>query len=397
MKVVYVLNPTLRLSGSFKSFSVLLRGLMQHGVQPSLVIPKGQDYEDELRKMGIPVLALTYRDHAWPHSGTASQKLLFVPRLIARGIVNAVAGWQLYRHFRGKGIDLVHTNVSVLGVGYTLARRLGVPHVYHVREYGKEDFGIRPFPSKSAFDHRLRQPGAYTICITRDLLRHHHLEGLPSARMIYNGICPRMDVMPPASTGDYFLFVGPLTRAKGIDQLVEAYVRYTTSTQRCLPLKVVGHAADPELFGTLTAKLKAHSLSDKVIFLGNRSDVPELMRDAAALIVPSPSEGFGRCTAEAMFSGTLVIGRNTGGTKEQMDNGLEMCGHEIALRYEDTAQLAARMDEVATAQSGSYNEMRLNAFNTVNALYTNEAYVANVLDFYDYILPKAHLVASDKQ
>ena len=45
------------------------------------------------------------------------------------------------------------------------------------------------------------------------------------------------------------------------------------------------------------------------------------MSKALALFVPSSFEGFGFITVEAMFCGCLVIGRNTGGTKEQFDNG----------------------------------------------------------------------------
>lgn len=57
------------------------------------------------------------------------------------------------------------------------------------------------------------------------------------------------------------------------------------------------------------------------------------MYNAAVFVVPSRNEGFGFITAEAMFNGTIVIGKNTGGTKEQMDNGKENTKSEIAFRY----------------------------------------------------------------
>ena len=387
MKVVFILNKTLRLSGSFKSFMVLLRGLMQRGVQPYIVMPRGQDYEDELRSMGLPVLLLTYRDHAWPHSQTWRQKLLFVPRLIARFVVNSYALHALVRHFSHEDIALVHTNVSVIGIGYQLARCLGVPHVYHIREYGKEDFGIRPFPSKRAFDKRLIRSGSYSICITRDILRYHHLEGHASARMIYNGIHDRTVNMPPTSRArSYFLFVGPLTYAKGIDQLVEAYIRYASGVVDPCPLYVVGQVADEPLYERLKSEIAFHGQTSNVRFLGTRDDVPQLMSDALAVIVASPSEGFGRCTAEALFCGTLVIGRNTGGTREQMDNGLLEWGKDIALRYETTDELVALLRQVATCWNPTFDDMCNRAFLTANRLYTNEAYIGKVFDFYAYIL-----------
>ena len=63
------------------------------------------------------------------------------------------------------------------------------------------------------------------------------------------------------------------------------------------------------------------------------------MRQAKAIIIPSHNEGFGRCMPEAMFNGCLCIGHDTGGTKEQMDNGTEATGEDIALRYQTEDQL----------------------------------------------------------
>ena len=51
------------------------------------------------------------------------------------------------------------------------------------------------------------------------------------------------------------------------------------------------------------------------------------------LIVPSKCEGFGLVTVEGMLNGSLVVGKDTGGTKEQFDNGKSFCGKEIGLRY----------------------------------------------------------------
>ena len=63
------------------------------------------------------------------------------------------------------------------------------------------------------------------------------------------------------------------------------------------------------------------NLVNRVIFLGFQPKERGrfLMQKAKALIVASYVEGFGLMTAEAAFNGTIVIGRNTGGTKEILD------------------------------------------------------------------------------
>jgi glycosyltransferase involved in cell wall biosynthesis len=61
-------------------------------------------------------------------------------------------------------------------------------------------------------------------------------------------------------------------------------------------------------------------LSNRIIFLGNRDDIYNLMSVTSALIVPSLNEAFGRITVEAMFSGCLVVGYNSSGTNEILAN-----------------------------------------------------------------------------
>ena len=149
MKVLYILNATSRLSGSFKSFMIMLSGLMERGIEPILVLPKDtlQDYENLLRDKGFSVVVLVYKFHAWPHWQTWREKVLFFPRLVGRLFFNYLAEYLLARRFRDEDIAFIHTNVSVIGIGYRLSRRLGIPHIYHIREYGDKDFGICHFQS----------------------------------------------------------------------------------------------------------------------------------------------------------------------------------------------------------------------------------------------------------
>ena len=387
MKVLYILNATSRLSGSFKSFMIMLSGLMERGIEPILVLPKDtlQDYENLLRDKGFSVVVLVYKFHAWPHSQTWREKVLFFPRLVGRLFFNYLAECLLARRFRNEDIAFIHTNVSTIGIGYRLSRRFGIPHIYHIREYGDKDFGICHFPTSRTFTDSLRQADSYSIFITRDIQQYYGLCGWPTSSVIYNGVHDRVEEMIYEAGKSYFLFVGPISRAKGIDQLVEAYCNYADRVNTMLPLYIVGDVVDLGLFRQLEILIHKKNIQDKVLFLGKRTDVEFLMQKACALVVPSVSEGFGRCMPEAMFNATLVIGRDTGGTKEQMDNGLKICGEEIALRYDTTEQLTKLLTEVTEAPKDKYNTMIKHAFDVVNQLYTNENYIEQVYRFYQKI------------
>jgi glycosyltransferase involved in cell wall biosynthesis len=110
------------------------------------------------------------------------------------------------------------------------------------------------------------------------------------------------------------------------------------------------------------------------------------MQQARAIIIPSRFEGFGLCMPEAMFNGCLAIGRNTGGTKEQLDNGLRLQGSEIALRYDTTNELTHLLCEISQSPIAQYQPMVERAFHTVNQLYTEENNAREIFQFYQSIL-----------
>ena len=63
-------------------------------------------------------------------------------------------------------------------------------------------------------------------------------------------------------------------------------------------------------------------LGDRVRFLGQRSDVPRLMRTVDVMLHPSiDPEPFGRTLVEAMLAGVPVIATNTGAAPDILDGG----------------------------------------------------------------------------
>jgi glycosyltransferase involved in cell wall biosynthesis len=106
------------------------------------------------------------------------------------------------------------------------------------------------------------------------------------------------------------------------------------------------------------------------------------------LIVPSRAEGFGFITAEGMFSGALVIGKNVRGTKEQFDNGNTETGQEIAIRYETEAELTQYLAEVSQNGIEPYLTMIQAGQHTAVQLYSIESHQNAVWDLYCEIVKK---------
>lgn len=387
--VVYILNSTYSLGGASKSFLSLISGLKRKGVCPLVVVPDKEGIYADLLRMGVEVIVALYRPNTYPRFATVKDKLLFLPRLWARRWLNRRAVSRLFALLSVRGhVHLVHTNVSVVDIGFRLARRLRVPHVYHIREYGDLDFHEFYFPSWKLFHKRLRVPLSYVICITEGILRHHLLQGYSAARVIYNGI--ETGTVPGAGDSfedrKFFLYAGRIEPAKGLDLLLEAYAAYVEKSASGTPLWVAGDAGDDSYSRCLNEYVRSRGLGGHVRFLGPRRDVDVLMRKALAIVIPSRFEAFGRCMPEAMSNGCLVIGRDTGGTKEQFDNGLRLTGAEIGFRFTTVAELAEALGRAESLSEHERTDIVERACRTVRTLYSTDAYVDGVYQFYRDIL-----------
>jgi glycosyltransferase involved in cell wall biosynthesis len=73
----------------------------------------------------------------------------------------------------------------------------------------------------------------------------------------------------------------------------------------------------------LRALVADAGLQERVSWLGEREDVPELVRALDVLLLPSWEEPFGRALIEAMALGVPVIATNVGGPPEIVEEGRE--------------------------------------------------------------------------
>ena len=386
VKVLFVLHKTVLMTGGTKSFLIMLEGLRQKGIQPIVAMPDREGVYSVIADMNIPTVITRYYDTVYPWVRSVKDVFLFLPRLAVHRTVNHFAIRKIAKALSHENIMLVHTNVSICTIGYWVSRRLGVPHVYHIREYADTDFGLYHFPSRRYFYRLLSAPQSFNICITKDIQRHFLQTGRKESRVIYNGIHEAIDTIPNQPKENYFLFAGRFIEGKGVLDMLKAYADYKAQATNVIPLYAMGEQPDQPFMNKLTTFVKAHGLDSCVKFFEQRSDIQEFMLHARAIIIPSRNEGFGRCMPEAMFCGCLAIGRNTGGTQEQLDNGKALTGEEIALRYDTGSQLTSFLTDISNHSADDYAPYIERAFRTVNQLYSSESNANNVYSFYQYIL-----------
>jgi glycosyltransferase involved in cell wall biosynthesis len=112
-----------------------------------------------------------------------------------------------------------------------------------------------------------------------------------------------------------------LTPGKGLEYFLEAAVR----VGNCMPsarFLIVGSAkVNPpykQVLEDCVSRLKLHG---RVIFTGERTDVPKLLAEVNLSVLPSLGEGLSNSLLEAMAAGLPVIATNVGGNPEIVRDG----------------------------------------------------------------------------
>lgn len=390
MKVLYIASGTGMAGGATKSFISMLSQAKSHGIEFEVVCPDEKGLTKWLRNRDIKVHVVHFRHVRLPFSRTLSDKIKWLPRLLHDSWVNFRARSAVKSIARAFAPDIIHENSSVINTGFFASKSIKVPDIVHIREYGDLDFKMI-LPGRNT---RLHGKNTYTISITKDICRHLRQDSNPKATQIYDGIVKTSDFRLNPDKKRWFLYAGRIESAKGIDDLLEAYVEYVQKVENPLPLYVCGGCNTPGYLEKMKDYVSGQGMESKVVWLGERTDIADFMAQAAATIIPSKFEGLGRVMPEAMANGSLCIARNTGGTKEQLDNGFQFTGAPIAISYEEKSQLIDALVNVtkifdngeAFLPGSDLRQMIERSQASVKEFFSEERFGEKICDFYSKVL-----------
>jgi glycosyltransferase involved in cell wall biosynthesis len=120
-----------------------------------------------------------------------------------------------------------------------------------------------------------------------------------------------------------------------------------------------------------------NSLEQNVHFLGNRSDIPELLSLTDVFVMPSIAEGLSMAMLEAMASGRAIVSANTNGIRKLIAHGVT----GLLFPKGDVGQLR---DEIISLLSDKNLRVKLgqNARKHVSQYYNLKVFIKNVQNLY---------------
>lgn len=387
-RVLYV-NHTGHLGGGERSLLALLDGL-DGAVELQVACPEGPLF-DEVEKSGHTAVVIRGTE--------GSLRLHPVETPIAVGELGYTAR-QIVRVAREFGADLLHANSIRAGISAGVAARVSrTPAVVHLRDR------LPAGPLSTLTYDLLARTAAQVVANSRYTAeRYPDGHGEDVVRVVHNPVdLTRFD--PDRIRRDEArsqLGLGADQPVLGMVAQITPWKAQDDAIRICSQLRevhpdvrllIVGSAKfvsratrfdNVRYLEDLKALAGELDVSDNVLFMGEREDVPEILRALDVLLMPSWEEPFGRAIIEGMAMRLPVIATDVGGPNEILADG--RTGLLLPPRAPDlwaraTADLLDRPERRA--------ELGRNASIEVSERFGLAQHVRAVLEIYDEVLSRS--------
>lgn len=365
---------------------LMLSGIAMGGTERNIV-----SFSPFLKKAGAEVFLCTLnkrRDsplaEIFSHSGVERIDLG------ARRMIDLHAIRRFRTLLREKKIDIVHAEDQDSIIYAGLARRLfGVPSVM-TRHVMEEPTSSVKSKIRARLVYLSARYGINGVVAVSNVVREHFSKqaylSLSKIRTIYNGIeLEKFDIKDSQANlrlklgwnigRPLAVFISVLRPGKGFEVLFKAIPKIL----EVLPDFQVNIVGDGDLDAEL--RRQAEPFGDAVHFMGQRMDVPQLIRASDVLIQASWSEALPTVLIEAGAASIPAVATNVGGTAEIILDGKS----GFLIDPGDAESLANRTIEILLSQN-LREQMGKNARDYVFSVFSLEKQANQTIAYYDDIL-----------
>jgi len=310
---VLVTHPGASLYGSDRMLLEAVRGMVDVGWSPLLLVPETGALTDAVAEWGVPV-----RTGPVPVLRKSALTPTGILRLAAQTLAAARQGWDLLVQGRP---DVVYVSTVTTPLWPLLARVRGVPVVCHVHEAESEAPGV--------LQRALVLPllAADALVVNSRFALDVLLRSAPRLRdrsaVVLNGVEGPPAAAPPRLGGGpvRLLYVGRLSERKGVLVALEALELLVAEGLDAHLDLVGGVFSEHAAFGEeLRRRAARPQLAGRTTFHGFQDDVWPHLAACDILLVPSVlAEPFGNTAVEGVLAGRPVVASDVGGLPEALE------------------------------------------------------------------------------
>lgn len=291
---------------------------------------------------------------------------------------SALAPWKIYQIIRRGRYDMVFAQLSP-AIFYVAAASLFLPHVKYITREPNVYSRRRRYRIFKLLDRLMYSRYEKILCVDEEV-KKELVKWQPQVRRktlaFGKGI-----VLPPKKTqwrkSIDLIFVGRLTRQKGLDILLKAIARLKQSRliHRVL---IVGE-------GSLKTRLQFQanqlSLSEVVTFPGKEKDINTLLLKSKCFVLPSRWEGTPSALLEAMANSVPVIATRVGGVPHVISD----CVDGLLIPPENPEALSTAIRRLLSNKRLAARLGR-NARGKIMKDFSLQVYTRRMLQLYDELL-----------
>lgn len=324
MKVLYISHYA-GLGGAQKSLLAMIDYLRPMGVEPFVLIPCHGPVEEQFRRLNIPYEVVRFTSMRKPSQGKCRDRV----EGFLRKKINYLTAYKISRKYKGQ-FDLIHANSSLAFFGCYLKRRLQIPLVWHLREFGDLDYPLS-FIGGNEYSKCCYENADALIAISKTIQSHYSKAIAPNGRyrLIYNGVdetvIPSKKMTDKSERPLRLCIVGGVTNGKNHRDLIEAAALMPKGS---VEVDIIG-SGDDTLQEELTRLAEKLGVSDIIRFCGQDNDICAKLSKYDVGLVTSINEAFGRIIIEYMLAGLVVVASNAGACPELIDDGLNGLLYEL--------------------------------------------------------------------
>lgn len=322
MKVCFVAYYAKSLAGAEKSLLSLMTKLIEKDIQVVVVCDRKCKLTEETAKLGIKTKIIPIKAYVYPRNLINFKTYLVY---VAKRVLNSTYHKEMYSFLKTENVDLVHINSTLTCYEWAaVADKHNIPYVWHLREFLGLDHN-NEIVGKKYFIH-LMQKAKNVIAISKAVKEYWYPIIQRNIDVVYNGleIDDYYQQNTDVFTGDYVrcIITGRIVEGKGQMDAVRAIKLLRDKGISDIKLTIVGYRGESDYELGIKRYIVDNHLENCIELLGFVQDVKPLLKESDIGLVCSKAEAFGRVTIEYMLSGLFVIGSNSGGTPELIEDGV---------------------------------------------------------------------------